>query len=227
MSRGGRGRHGRGRVPGARRRRRLGVTGVAGPAEQEGQPVGTVFLGSCIDGEADADATPPARRPRAGAPVRLHLAARPAAASACSSGALTGRVEPVALFVAVRPPDEVLDRIAALPRPDRARRALVPPRAVARHAAVPRARSDDVDAVRPVAAQAPLASGRRGAARARGQPLRARRAAHPGGGARRRWPPRWPARTAGMGEPPQDRPFAGHLTLARRAVAPAASTVRR
>ena len=28
----------------------LGVTGVAGPAEQDGQPVGTVFLGVALDG---------------------------------------------------------------------------------------------------------------------------------------------------------------------------------
>jgi nicotinamide-nucleotide amidase len=32
----------------------VSVTGVAGPAEQEGQPVGTVWLGVCIDGEAEA-----------------------------------------------------------------------------------------------------------------------------------------------------------------------------
>ena len=29
----------------------LGVTGVAGPDEQDGQPVGTVFLASDIDGD--------------------------------------------------------------------------------------------------------------------------------------------------------------------------------
>jgi nicotinamide-nucleotide amidase len=32
----------------------LAVTGVAGPDTQEGVPVGTVFMGLCIDGEADA-----------------------------------------------------------------------------------------------------------------------------------------------------------------------------
>ena len=32
----------------------LATTGVAGPAEQEGQPVGTVFLGLAMDGESDA-----------------------------------------------------------------------------------------------------------------------------------------------------------------------------
>ncbi|MGQ0617939.1 MAG: competence/damage-inducible protein A [Acidimicrobiia bacterium] len=32
----------------------LAVTGVAGPAEQEGQPVGTVFVGLALDGEAFA-----------------------------------------------------------------------------------------------------------------------------------------------------------------------------
>jgi nicotinamide-nucleotide amidase len=29
----------------------LGVTGVAGPAEQDGQPVGTVFLAASVDGD--------------------------------------------------------------------------------------------------------------------------------------------------------------------------------
>jgi nicotinamide-nucleotide amidase len=32
----------------------VAVTGVAGPAEQEGQPVGTVWMATCIDGEAAA-----------------------------------------------------------------------------------------------------------------------------------------------------------------------------
>ncbi len=32
----------------------LGVTGVAGPEEQEGQPVGTVFLGVALDGKTEA-----------------------------------------------------------------------------------------------------------------------------------------------------------------------------
>jgi nicotinamide-nucleotide amidase len=32
----------------------LGVTGVAGPTEQDGQPVGTVWMGLAIDDQADA-----------------------------------------------------------------------------------------------------------------------------------------------------------------------------
>ena len=32
----------------------LATTGVAGPGEQEGQPVGTVFLGLALHGEAEA-----------------------------------------------------------------------------------------------------------------------------------------------------------------------------
>jgi nicotinamide-nucleotide amidase len=32
----------------------LSVTGVAGPAEQDGQPVGTVFFGIAMDGDTDA-----------------------------------------------------------------------------------------------------------------------------------------------------------------------------
>ncbi len=32
----------------------LGVTGVAGPTEQEGQPVGTVWMGLAIDGRTES-----------------------------------------------------------------------------------------------------------------------------------------------------------------------------
>ena len=32
----------------------VAVTGVAGPEKQEGQPVGTVWLATCVDGEAAA-----------------------------------------------------------------------------------------------------------------------------------------------------------------------------
>ncbi len=32
----------------------LATTGVAGPAEQEGQPVGTVFIGLAMDGKSEA-----------------------------------------------------------------------------------------------------------------------------------------------------------------------------
>ena len=32
----------------------LALTGVAGPAEQDGQPVGTLFVGLCIDGACEA-----------------------------------------------------------------------------------------------------------------------------------------------------------------------------
>ena len=48
----------------------LSVTGVAGPDEQDGQPVGTVFYGIARNGEVDAVAGAPARRPRSRAPVR-------------------------------------------------------------------------------------------------------------------------------------------------------------
>ncbi len=57
----------------------LAVTGVAGPAEQDGQPVGTVFFGLAMDGDAETVARPTARRPRPCPPVRGHLAARPSA----------------------------------------------------------------------------------------------------------------------------------------------------
>ncbi len=36
----------------------LGVTGVAGPAEQDGQPVGTVFLGIALPGDEEGEAIP-------------------------------------------------------------------------------------------------------------------------------------------------------------------------
>lgn len=36
----------------------VSATGVAGPAEMEGQPVGTVFIGSCVDGASRAVFTP-------------------------------------------------------------------------------------------------------------------------------------------------------------------------
>jgi nicotinamide-nucleotide amidase len=43
----------------------LSITGVAGPAEQDGQPVGTVFFGVTIDGETDvAHVRLPGDRPR-------------------------------------------------------------------------------------------------------------------------------------------------------------------
>jgi nicotinamide-nucleotide amidase len=32
----------------------LGITGVAGPDEQEGQPAGTVFMGVALDGKTEA-----------------------------------------------------------------------------------------------------------------------------------------------------------------------------
>ena len=32
----------------------LALTGVAGPSEQDGQPVGTLFVGFCIDGTCEA-----------------------------------------------------------------------------------------------------------------------------------------------------------------------------
>jgi nicotinamide-nucleotide amidase len=35
----------------------ISVTGVAGPAEQDGQPVGTVILGFHLDGKTDAVST--------------------------------------------------------------------------------------------------------------------------------------------------------------------------
>ena len=72
--------------PAARRRRRAVATGVAGPAEQEGQPPGTVFLGMAVGERRRGRQPAPARRPRAGPPVRHDLGAQPLAA-----GDLLGR----------------------------------------------------------------------------------------------------------------------------------------
>ena len=56
----------------------MAVTGVAGPTEQDGQPVGTVFFGLALPGQdAGGRSTPAARRPAADPPVRGDLAAQP------------------------------------------------------------------------------------------------------------------------------------------------------
>ena len=49
----------------------LALTGVAGPAEQDGQPVGTVCLAVAGPDSARHDAAPRRRRPRADPPVRV------------------------------------------------------------------------------------------------------------------------------------------------------------
>ena len=60
----------------------IAVTGVAGPTEQDGQPVGTVCFGDRGPGPRTvAVDRPPARRPRAHPPVRHDLAAQPRAAA--------------------------------------------------------------------------------------------------------------------------------------------------
>ena len=59
----------------------LALTGVAGPTEQDGQPVGTLFVGLSIEGASRSGASPPAGRPRPDASVRRDLLAEPAAAS--------------------------------------------------------------------------------------------------------------------------------------------------
>ena len=53
----------------------IAVTGVAGPAEQDGVAVGTVCFGIALPGPADRGRVDPAaRRPRAHPPVRDDLA---------------------------------------------------------------------------------------------------------------------------------------------------------
>ena len=58
----------------------ISATGVAGPEEMEGQPVGTVWYGIAIPGhETEAVTARLAVRPRADPPVLHHLGAQPAA----------------------------------------------------------------------------------------------------------------------------------------------------
>ena len=60
----------------------IAVTGVAGPAEQDGVAVGTVCFGIALPGPARRSGVDaPAGRPRAHPPVRDDLAAEPVAAA--------------------------------------------------------------------------------------------------------------------------------------------------
>ena len=58
----------------------LGITGVAGPDEQEGVAPGTIFVGLALPDGGDRDpGAAPAGRPGTGAPVRGDLGPGPAA----------------------------------------------------------------------------------------------------------------------------------------------------
>ena len=57
----------------------LATTGVAGPTEQEDQPVGTVFLGLALGDQAEADGRAPAGRPQPHPPVWRDQPAQPLA----------------------------------------------------------------------------------------------------------------------------------------------------
>src|SRR5207245_3436779 len=111
--RGGGDRHGAGspQGPGRRRRprghRRCRPSRAGRPARGDGLP----GAGPRRSDRGDAHAPP--WRPRAGAPVRVHLAAQPPADAAARAGVTTAR-----LFVAAIPPVAVLDQVAALPRPE-------------------------------------------------------------------------------------------------------------
>ena len=109
----------------------LALTGVAGPTEQDGQPVGTLFVGLCIDGVSEAaHLRLPGDRDqmRQFAVIsslnllRLRLLDR-------AGARLSER-----LFVAVWPPDDVLDMLEGLPRPDASRSSVDEPLAMACHA---------------------------------------------------------------------------------------------
>ena len=109
----------------------LAVTGVAGPTEQEGQPVGTVFFGLAMPGrEPGGGPRPAARRPAPDPPVLHDLAAEPGPPPPArpaghgdplnGAGRAAARPEIGRAFVAVRPPDAVLDAVADAVRPARA-----------------------------------------------------------------------------------------------------------
>ena len=60
----------------------LATTGVAGPAEQEGQPVGTVFIGLAMSGESEATEVRLPRRSPAHPTVCRHQRGEHAASNA-------------------------------------------------------------------------------------------------------------------------------------------------
>ena len=91
----------------------LAVTGVAGPAEQDGQPVGTVFIGIGTRRRRRVGAAAASWRPPAHPRVHCHLGPRPAAPAPartrqltrCGCSSRSGRDA------------EILDELATLPRP--------------------------------------------------------------------------------------------------------------
>ena len=190
----------------------LALTGVAGPAEQDGQPVGTVFVGLSHRRACRGGAPSAARRPRPDAAVRRDLRRSTCCALRLLERELTERRRlSERLFVAVWPPDDVLDALA---------RAAVGRRAGVRwttraqwHVTLRFLGDADVDEVitaldRVTAAptEAVLAS--------RTQRLGRGVLCVPVSGlddARGRGR----AATAGLGRPPDHRAFRGHITLAR------------
>ena len=120
------------------------------------------------------------------------------------------------LFVAVWPPDDVLDAIEALPRPDARRRAVDDPRAVARHAALPRRRRRRPRCARRSTVSAPPSS-RRVSARAM-QRLGRGVLCVPVSGPRRRSPRAVIDATRSLGQPPDHRelPRPPHAGARRR-----------
>ena len=100
----------------------IAVTGVAGPDEQEGMPVGTVFLAIAEGDDAQSLMIRlPGDRARVRA-VRHHLGARLVAPQPARWVAVVAR-----LFIAVYPPPEVVASLAALPHDGDAGVRWVPP----------------------------------------------------------------------------------------------------
>ena len=191
------------------------ITGVAGPAEQDGMPVGTVFVGLAIgDDEPESIRAAPAGRPAPHPRVRRHLGARPPP-------------PPRACELAAREPAPC----GCSSPPGRRRRSSTALRSIER----PEQRGlrfttedqwhvtlrflgdvddDDVDAVVAAARRGRLQRRRRGRARRRASAPRPDAVVARRRRARRRSPP--PSRAAarsGLGG--DDRRFHGHVTLAR------------
>ena len=191
----------------------IAVTGVAGPDAQDGEEPGVVLMATLVDGEVEAHAGEVPVRPQPHAAVHDHPRAEQRCA--CDWWLARARRDDRAGAVVRRGVAAAgrarRDRGAAAAR--RAGRALHDTRPVARHAAVPR----HVRRRRRAIARSP-ASTARPHRPSSDRPCRdsvasvvvvpvARTRGARGGGRR--------ARRAAVGEPPDPRPFTGHVTIAR------------
>ena len=116
----------------------IAVTGVAGPDEQDGQPVGTVWFGIALPGHADRGGHRPACRATGSGSAS---SPRSRCSTSCGCGSTPVRERTVSKLTAGLPRDRPAPRGPRLDRRAPAARAvdhvrLDPPRPMARHAAV-------------------------------------------------------------------------------------------